>query len=91
MISLGYLRVRGPFLAIVSWVIHSASSTESSVSNSKMQNGTVSNVQGQDPAGYGEPWPLLNSTFHQDQYNIGTALAHRLEQIGALDYFVVPG
>ena len=56
-----------------------------------MQNDTVSNVQGQDPAGYGEPWPLLNSTFHQDQYNIGTALAHRLEQIGALDYFVVPG
>lgn len=56
-----------------------------------MQNGTVSKIQGQHPAGYGEPWPLLNSTFHQNQYNIGTALAHRLEQIGALDYFVVPG
>lgn len=40
-----------------------------------MQNGTVSNIQGQDLADYGESWPSLNSTFHQDQYNIGTALA----------------
>lgn len=56
-----------------------------------MQNGTFPKVQGQHPAGCGEPWPLLNSTFHQNQYNIGTALARRLEQIGVLDYFVVPG
>lgn len=40
-----------------------------------MQNGTVSNIQGQDLADYGESWPSLNSTFHQDQYNIGTASA----------------
>ncbi|KKK20254.1 hypothetical protein ARAM_004109 [Aspergillus rambellii] len=39
--------------------------------------------------GEAEASPRLE--FHQDQYNIGTFLAYRMQEIGISDYFVVPG
>ncbi|GJP94518.1 pyruvate decarboxylase [Aspergillus niger] len=35
--------------------------------------------------------PTFKSTFHQTNYNIGTFLAYRLEELGVRDYFAVPG
>ncbi|PYH98106.1 pyruvate decarboxylase [Aspergillus ellipticus CBS 707.79] len=35
--------------------------------------------------------PLRQPDFNQSQYNLGTYLAHRMEEIGVKDYFVVPG
>ncbi|KAE8356868.1 thiamine diphosphate-binding protein [Aspergillus coremiiformis] len=38
-----------------------------------------------------EDSPAIQPQFHPGHYNIGTVLAHRMEELGVTDYFVVPG
>ncbi|KAL5355560.1 thiamine diphosphate-binding protein [Aspergillus floccosus] len=39
----------------------------------------------------GVPRPQIQPQFRPGDYNVGTRLAHRLEELGVTDYFAVPG
>ncbi|EAW08995.1 pyruvate decarboxylase [Aspergillus clavatus NRRL 1] len=62
-----------------------------SMEQGKLQGRTVLKIPTRKPVSGNLSMGLAPSLFSENEHNIGTHLAYRLEELGALHYFTVPG